>query len=203
MKILCIGRNYLAHARELNNEAPDEPVIFMKPDTSLLINNGDFYLPEFSQDIHHEVEVIYRVRREGKSIQPKFAMDYVDGIGIGIDFTARDLQTKLKEKKLPWTLAKGFNHAAPVSSFLLLNTIGDHKNISFKLEVNGETRQVGNTSNMIYPIEEIIAYISKFISLKKGDILFTGTPEGVGPVKRGDVLSAYLEDQKLLHFQVK
>ena len=203
MKILAIGRNYAAHIEELKNEVPEEPVIFMKPDTAVLRNNEPFYYPEFSQDVHFEVELLLRICREGKNIDTKFARKYYDAIGLGIDFTARDLQAKLKAKGLPWTLAKGFNGSAPVSEFLPLDQFPDLQNINFSLQLNGEVRQKGNSSLMLHPFDEIIAYISRFITLKTGDIIFTGTPEGVGPVKIGDRLEGFIEDKKLLNFEIK
>ena len=203
MKILAIGRNYADHIAELKNEVPDEPVIFFKPDTAILRNNEPFYYPDYSNDIHHEVELIIRISREGKNIEKKFANKYYDAIGLGIDFTARDLQSKAKAKGLPWTLAKGFNGSAPVSEFIPLNQFPDLQNINFKLDVNGETKQKGNSQLMMNNFDDIIAYISRFITLKTGDIIFTGTPEGVGPVKIGDRLEGYVEDRKLLDFEVK
>lgn len=203
MKILAIGRNYADHIAELKNEVPDEPVIFFKPDTAILRNNEPFYYPEYSNDIHHEVELILRICREGKNIEKKFAHKYYDAIGLGIDFTARDLQSKAKAKGLPWTLAKGFNGSAPISEFIPLSQFPDLKNINFKLDVNGETKQKGNSQLMMNDFDDIIAYISRFITLKTGDIIFTGTPEGVGPVKIGDRLEGYVEDRKLLDFEVK
>jgi acylpyruvate hydrolase len=203
MKILCIGRNYVEHIKELNNETPDEPVIFTKPDTALLLNNKPFYFPEYTKEIHHELEIIIRICKEGKSVEEKFASTYYDAIGLGIDFTARDLQQKAKAKGLPWALAKGFNGSAPISKFVPKEKFTDMKNINFKLELNNQPVQVGNTGLMINSIEAIIAYISKFITLKKGDIIFTGTPKGVGPVKIGDHLKGYLESDVLLDFEVK
>lgn len=203
MKILAIGRNYAEHIAELKNEVPDEPVIFMKPDTAVLRNNEPFYYPEYTKDVHHEVELLLRISREGKEIDRKFAHKYYDAIGLGIDFTARDLQSKAKAKGLPWALAKGFNGSAPISEFLPLDQFPDLQNINFRLEVNGETRQQGNSKMMLHPLDDIIAYISRFITLKKGDIIFTGTPAGVGPVQIGDSLVGYVEDKKLLDFEVK
>ncbi len=203
MKILCIGRNYVDHIKELNNETPDEPVIFTKPDTALLLNNKPFYFPDYTKEIHHELEIILRICKEGKSVEEKFASTYYDAIGVGIDFTARDLQQKAKAKGLPWALAKGFNGSAPISKFVPKEKFGDMKNINFKLELNDQPVQQGNTGLMIYSFESIIAYISKFITLKKGDIIFTGTPKGVGPVKIGDHLKGYLESDVLLDFEVK
>ncbi|QMU29728.1 fumarylacetoacetate hydrolase family protein [Adhaeribacter radiodurans] len=203
MKILCIGRNYADHIAELQNEVPDEPVIFLKPDTALIKNNDPFYYPDFTQEIHHELEIILRISKEGKNIQPKFAANYFDAIGLGIDFTARDLQSKAKSKGLPWDLAKGFNGSAPVSEFLPLTDYPDLKNINFILRLNQEIKQQGNTSLMLHPFENIISYISRFILLKKGDIIFTGTPKGVGPVKIGDRLEGFIEDKKVLDFEIK
>jgi len=203
MKILAIGRNYVDHIKELNNETPDEPVIFTKPDTALLKDNEPFYYPDYTNDIHHELEIILRICKEGKSIDEKFASTYYDAIGLGVDFTARDLQSKAKAKGLPWTLAKGFNGSAPVSRFLPKDKFADMKNINFKLELNGQAVQEGNTGLMIYSFESIISYISKFITLKTGDIIFTGTPKGVGPVKIGDRLKGSLESDVLLDFEIK
>jgi len=203
MKILAIGRNYAEHIAELKNEVPDEPVIFLKPDTAILCNNEPFYYPDYTQDIHHEVEIILRISREGKDIDKKFAHKYYDALGLGIDFTARDLQSKAKAKGLPWALAKGFNGSAPISEFLPLGQIPDLHNINFRLDVNGATKQKGNSGMMLNTFDDIIAYISRFITLKTGDIIFTGTPEGVGPVKIGDRLEGYVEDKKLLDFEIK
>ncbi len=204
MRIFAIGRNYAEHIQELNNERPEEPVIFTKPDTAILRNNAPFYYPGFSKDVHHEVELVLRICKEGKNIEEKFASRYFDAIGIGIDFTARDLQQKAKDKGLPWDIAKGFNGSAPISdSFLSLDKFPDLKNINFKLEVDGKLKQQGNTSLMLFPFDYIISYLSKFFTLKTGDLIFTGTPKGVGPVAPGDTLSAYIENEKLLEFQVK
>ena len=203
MKIFGIGRNYAEHINELGNERPEEPVIFLKPDTALLKNNAPFYYPSFSQDVHHEVEIVIRISREGKNIEEKFAHKYYDQIGIGIDFTARDLQSKAKQKGLPWSLAKGFNGSAPVSEMLPLSNFPDLQNINFALELNGERRQQGNTKQMIFSFDYQIAYLSQFFTLKKGDLIFTGTPEGVGAVQIGDRLTASIENQTLLDFEVK
>lgn len=204
MRIFAIGRNYAEHIKELNNERPDEPVIFTKPDTAIIRNNGPFYFPDFSKDVHHEVELVLRISKEGKNIQDKFASKYYDAIGVGIDFTARDLQQKAKEKGLPWDIAKGFNGSAPISDkFLLVSDFKDLKNINFSLSINGELRQQGNTSLMLFDFDYIISYLSKFFTLRTGDLIFTGTPKGVGPVKVGDRLAAYIENEKLLEFDVK
>ncbi len=203
MKIICIGRNYAAHIAELNNERPDEPVIFTKPDTALLKNNEPFYYPEYSKDIHYEVELVLRISKEGKYIEEKFAQNYFDAIALGIDFTARDLQAKAKAKGLPWALAKGFNGSAPISAFLPLSEFKDLKNINFSLKVNQETKQAGNTSMMLYDFNYVIAYVSQFITLKTGDYIFTGTPEGVGPVSIGDKLAGFIEDKLMFDFEVR
>lgn len=204
MRIFAIGRNYVEHIQELNNERPDEPVIFTKPDTAILRNNSPFYYPDFSTDIHHEVELVLRICKEGKNIQEKFAHNYFDSIGIGIDFTARDLQQKAKEKGLPWDIAKGFNGSAPISDkFLPVNGSMNLKDINFSLQVDGVLKQKGNTSLMLFPFEYIIAYLSRFFTLRTGDLIFSGTPKGVGPVSVGNVLSAYIENEKLLEFEVK
>lgn len=203
MKILAIGRNYVDHIKELNNEVPTEPVIFTKPDTALLQNNDPFYYPEFSSNIHYEVEIVLKINRMGKYIAEKHAGSYFDEIGIGIDFTARDLQDKAKKKGLPWTLAKGFNHSAPISKFAKKNEFKDIKDLDFSLEIDNELKQKGNTKLMIYDFEYIIAYISKYITLKKGDLIFTGTPKGVGAVKRGDMLEAFIGTKKMLKVEIK
>ncbi|UOQ52175.1 fumarylacetoacetate hydrolase family protein [Hymenobacter cellulosivorans] len=204
MKILCIGRNYAEHIAELNNETPDEPVIFTKPETALLQRGMPFFYPDFSTDIHHEIELVLRVSKNGKNIDPKFAHTYFDAIGLGIDFTARDLQSKAKSKGLPWDLAKGFDGSAPLSpTFKPVSDFADLANINFRLEVNGEVKQQGNSGMMLHNFAAQIAYISRFITLKMGDLIFTGTPSGVGPVKIGDQLTGYLEDEKLLELSVK
>lgn len=202
MKIICIGRNYVEHIAELGNERPENPVIFLKPDTALLRNNEPFYYPEFSKEIHHEVELLVKIKKEGKSIDAQFAHKYYDEIGLGIDFTARDLQAQAKEKGLPWDLAKGFNGSAPVSDFIDKSPY-DLKNLNFRLLLNGELVQSGDTSLMLWPVDELIAYVSKFITLKTGDIVFTGTPKGVGPVTIGDRLTGFLGDKEVFNFEVK
>ncbi len=203
MKIIAIGRNYAEHAKELNNPVPGVPVIFMKPDTALLKDNKPFYHPEFSSDIHHEIEIVLKVCKEGKHISEKFAGNYFDEIALGVDFTARDIQQRHKEKGLPWELAKAFDNSAPVSVFLPKSQFPDLRNLNFKLDVNQQTRQAGNTGNMLFSFENIIAFVSQYITLKKGDLIFTGTPQGVSKVAVGDRLEGYLEDQKLLDFYVK
>ncbi|NME67111.1 fumarylacetoacetate hydrolase family protein [Flammeovirga aprica] len=203
MKIICIGRNYVDHIEELNNERPTQPVIFSKPDTAVLRNNAPFYFPEFSEDIHHEVELVVKICKEGKYIQEKFAHRYYDEVGLGIDFTARDVQNKLKEKGLPWDLAKGFNGSAPISSFQPISNFKSIQDINFSVKLNGEEKQNGNSKMMLWNVDEIISFISKYITLRKGDLIFTGTPKGVSPVKIGDRIEGFIEDQKLLDFEVK
>jgi len=202
MKIICIGRNYADHITELGNERPETPVIFMKPDTAILRNNDAFYYPDFSKDIHYECELLIRINKEGKSVEPRFAHKYYDQIGLGIDFTARDLQAKAKEKGLPWEMAKGFNGSAPTSPFISKEGF-DLTNTQFQLELNGQVVQDANTSLMLWPVDELIAYVSKYFTLKKGDILFTGTPKGVGPVKIGDRLVGRLAGKQMFDFEVR
>jgi len=203
MKIIAIGRNYAEHAKELNNPVPTTPVIFMKPDTAVLKDNKPFYLPEFSNDVHFELEVVLKICKEGKHIAEKFAANYYDEIGLGIDFTARDIQSKHKEKGLPWELAKGFDHSAPISVFLPKSDFEDLYNLNFELKVNGESRQKGYTKDLLFSFEKIISFVSQYITLKKGDLIFTGTPEGVGKTNQGDKLEAWLEGKQLLNFDVK
>ena len=203
MKIFCVGRNYAAHVEELKNEKPAEPVIFMKPDTALVRNNDPVYYPEFTKDLHFETEVVLRICKEGKYIQPQFADSYYDAIGLGIDFTARDLQSKLKEKGLPWEIAKAFNASAPVSGFIPKTELGDLSSLSFGLKVNEVERQNGNTSLMLFTFTDILVYVSQFFTLKTGDLVFTGTPEGVGPVKIGDRLQGFLQDRPMFDFEIK
>jgi len=203
MKILCIGRNYAEHIAELNNERPSEPVLFLKPDSAILRNNDPFYLPDFSNDIHYEVEIVLKISKIGKNIETKFAHKYYDEIGIGIDFTARDLQSKLKEKGLPWEKAKAFNGSAPISNFINKEELGDLKNLKFDLKINGETRQSGDTAMMLWDFDAIIAEMSKYFTLKKGDLIFTGTPAGVGKVNMGDRLVASIAGSEMLNFEIK
>ncbi len=202
MKIVCIGRNYAAHVRELNNAMPDEPVIFIKPDTAVLRNNAPFFIPEFTQDVHHEIEVVVKINKNGKSIPVQFAADYYDEITLGIDFTARDLQSKLKEKGLPWEKAKGFDHSAVIGKFIPKTGL-DMKNLDFHLTKNGETVQKGNTQMMMHSVDEVIAHVSQYFMLKTGDLIFTGTPEGVGPVAAGDELKGFLGDMQLFRCGVR
>lgn len=202
MKILCVGRNYTEHAKELGNAVPENPVIFSKPDTALLKNGEPFYHPDFSSDIHHEVELVIKISKMGKKIQPKFARNYFNEIGLGVDFTARDTQSKLKEKGLPWELAKAFDRSAPIGEFI--NVEGkDLSNINFSLKKNGEVVQQGNTSQMIFPFEEIISFVSQYFTLKVGDLIYTGTPAGVSKINIGDKLEGFIEDQPMLVCEVK
>ncbi|SEG59895.1 2-keto-4-pentenoate hydratase/2-oxohepta-3-ene-1,7-dioic acid hydratase (catechol pathway) [Halpernia humi] len=201
MKILCIGRNYVEHAKELGNEVPTEPVIFMKPDSAIL-KGTDFYIPEFSEDIHYELEVVLKISKVGKYISEQNAGQYFDEIGLGIDFTARDLQSKLKEKGLPWELAKAFDGSAVVSDFYQKENF-DLKKLNFSLFKNKKEVQNGNTSLMIFSPEKIIAFVSKYFTLKKGDLIFTGTPKGVGKVAEKDVLEGFLEDEKVFDIRIQ
>jgi len=203
MKILAVGRNYSEHAKELNNPVPTEPVVFLKPDTALLREGKPFFHPDFSNDIHYEVELVVKIGKEGKHIAEKFALNYIESIGIGIDFTARDLQEKCKQKGLPWEIAKAFDHSAPIGTFINISDFKDLKNISFSLNKNSETVQTGNSSDMIFSFEQIISYLSKRFTLKKGDLIFTGTPAGVGKISIGDHFQAYIENQLLLSLEVK
>jgi acylpyruvate hydrolase len=203
MKIIAIGRNYAEHAKELNNPVPTTPVIFMKPDTALLKDNKPFYHPDFSEDVHHEIELVLKVCKEGKHVDAKFAAGYYDEIGLGIDFTARDIQSKHKEKGLPWELAKGFDGSAPISKFVPKSQFADLYDLNLRLDVNGQTRQDGTTKDLLFPFESIIAFVSKYITLKQGDLIFTGTPPGVSKVAIGDHLEGYLQGEKMLDFWVK
>ncbi len=204
MKIICIGRNYAKHAKELQNEVPEEPVIFLKPDTALLRNNDPFFIPEFAEDFHYETELVVKIDRLGKNIGKQFAHRYYSEIGMGIDFTARDLQAKLKDKGLPWERAKAFDHSAAISKkFIDKNKFKDIQNINFKLLVNNEERQIGYTGDMLFKVDEIIEYVSKFFTLKIGDLIYTGTPAGVGSVKIGDHFEVFLENEKMMDFLIK
>jgi 2-keto-4-pentenoate hydratase/2-oxohepta-3-ene-1,7-dioic acid hydratase in catechol pathway len=204
MKIICIGLNYVAHTEELKNEVPDEPVFFMKPDSALLRNNAPFYIPNWSNDLHYEIELVIKISRIGKNIEKKFAHRYFDEIGLGIDFTARDIQYKLIEKGLPWEKSKAFDQSAAISNTFINKTdLNDMQSIPFKLNKNGETVQNGNSNLMIFGIEEIISHISKYLTLKIGDLIYTGTPAGVGPVAIGDHLEGFIDDKKLLDCIIK
>ncbi|GMQ27513.1 fumarylacetoacetate hydrolase family protein [Algoriphagus confluentis] len=203
MKIICIGRNYAAHIEELKNEKPGKPVVFLKPDTAVLKGGAPFFHPDFSENIHHEVELVLKISKEGKYIQPQFAHRYFEEIGLGIDFTARDLQDQCKAKGLPWEIAKAFNGSAPIGDFKPVSDFVDLKDIDFHLEINGELKQKGNTSLMLFDFATIISYVSQFFTLKKGDLIYTGTPAGVGPVKIGDHLTGFIGNEKMLDFEVK
>lgn len=203
MKIICIGRNYAAHIEELKNEKPGKPVVFLKPDTALLKGGAPFFYPDFSENVHHEAELVLKISKEGKYIQPQFAHRYFEEIGLGIDFTARDLQDQCKAKGLPWEIAKAFNGSAPIGDFKNVSEFKDLGDIDFHLEINGELKQKGNTSLMLFDFATIISYVSQFFTLKKGDLIYTGTPAGVGPVKAGDHLVGYIGNEKMLDFEVK
>jgi len=204
MKIICIGRNYIDHAKELKNPVPTEPVFFLKPDSALLIKNRPFYYPEFSDDIHYELELVLRINKVGKYVNEKYALTYFDEIGLGIDFTARDLQKAAKEKGLPWEKAKAFDYSAAVSDkFIHVDAFENIDDILFRMEKNKKVVQEGNSADMIFSFSRLIAYISRFITLRTGDLLFTGTPAGVGPVKIGDNLDGYLGDHHLISCEIK
>ena len=203
MKIICIGRNYAEHAKEMKSEVPTEPVFFMKPDTALLKMNEPFYFPDFTKDLHHEIEVVLKISKVGKHIAEEFAHKYYDEISLGIDFTARDLQAQCKAKGLPWEKAKSFDSSAPIGKFVNKTELGDLQNLNFELKINNELKQKGNTSDLLFSFDKIIAYVSQFVTLKVGDLIYTGTPEGVGPVKIGDKLQGSLNGTKLFSFDVK
>ncbi len=203
MKIICIGRNYTDHIKELENEKPTDPVVFLKPDTSLLLKHQPFFIPPFSKDVHHEVEVLVHINRIGKCIQPKFSHKYYNEIGLGIDFTARDLQAKLKAKGLPWEKAKAFDGAAVVGDWINKAELPDVNNLNFEMTKNGTIVQQASTKLMLWKIDELVAYVSQFFTLKIGDIIFTGTPAGVGPVSQNDVLVGSLEGRQLFSIKVK
>jgi acylpyruvate hydrolase len=203
MKLICIGRNYAEHAKELNNAIPTEPVFFMKPDTALLKDGEPFYYPDFTKDLHHEIEIVIKINKVGKHIEPQFAHKYYEEIGLGIDFTARDLQTIAKEKGLPWEKAKAFDGSAPLGKFVHKSTLGNLADINFELKINGQSRQVGSTKDLLFSFDAIISYVSKFVTLKVGDLIYTGTPSGVGPVTIGDKLQGYISGDLFLEFEVK
>ncbi len=203
MKLICIGKNYLEHIHELNSKKEDDPVIFLKPDTSIIQKKQPFFIPQFSSDIHYEVEIILKFNRVGKHIEPKFSKKYFDKISLGIDFTARDLQRKFKENGLPWDIAKGFDNSAMIGDWLSVDLFDDTNNINFRLEKNGEIVQKSNSSNMIWKIDELISKASTFFTIKIGDIMFTGTPEGVGKVVENDLLEGYIDDKKVFSVRVK
>ncbi|MDD3004416.1 fumarylacetoacetate hydrolase family protein [Flavobacterium sp.] len=203
MKIICVGRNYAKHIEELQNERPVEPVVFLKPDTSILPKNMPFFIPDFSNDIHHEVEILVRINRVGKYIESRFAHKYYEEIGLGIDFTARDVQAQLKEKGLPWEKAKAFDGSAVIGNFVNKNDFSSLNSINFELTNNGNSVQKGNTAEMLWKIDDIIAYVSQYFTLKIGDIIFTGTPEGVAKVNTNDVLEGFIEGKQMFKINVK
>ncbi|HAD97490.1 MAG TPA: 2-hydroxyhepta-2,4-diene-1,7-dioate isomerase [Cryomorphaceae bacterium] len=203
MKIICVGRNYAEHAAELQNEVPDEPVLFLKPETALIPKRNPFFIPDFSEDVHYEAELVVRIKKLGKNIQEKFAHKYYDSVTVGLDFTARDLQKKLKEKGLPWEKAKAFDGSAAIGKWMDLSELEHPNTPSFHLLLNNEKVQEGNTDLMIFGINRLIAHISKYFTLKIGDLVFTGTPAGVGRVQKNDILQLFLEDQQVLQLNVK
>ena len=203
MKIICIGRNYTKHIEELDNEKPENPVVFLKPDSSVLAKNNPFFIPPFSNDVHYEVELLVKINKVGKHISKKFAPKYYDEIGLGIDFTARDIQQQCKEKGLPWEKAKGFDGSAVIGRFMDKSTLPHVNELSFELLKNDEQVQKGHTSHMLWKVDELIEYVSQFFTLKKGDILFTGTPAGVGRVQEGDVLIGKLQGEEFLKVKIK
>lgn len=203
MKIICIGLNYRKHALEMGRPLPVEPVVFLKPDSSILKNNKPFFLPDFSSMIQYETEIVVKISKLGKGIEAKYAPRYYDELTLGIDITARDIQNRNSAAGLPWELSKGFDGAAPIGRFVPTGSVWNINNLNFRLEINGKIVQQGNTSDMIFSINEIVSYVSRFFTLKTGDLIFTGTPSGVGPLKRKDTLVAFLEDDPLLEFVVK
>jgi len=202
MKIICIGRNYIDHAKELNNPVPKSPLVFMKPSTALLLENKPFYYPEFTSDLHYELEVVLKICKNGRHVQPQFASDYYEEIGLGIDFTARDIQRKCKEKGHPWEKAKGFDHSAVLSPFFKKEGY-DMESIKFQMKKNGELVQNGDTADLIFKFDYLIEYVSQYFKLQIGDLIYTGTPAGVGPVKIGDQLEGFLEGNKILDCLIK
>ena len=203
MKIICIGLNYRKHAVEMGRPFPEQPVVFLKPDSAILKNNKPYFLPGFSSVIHYEVEVVVKISKLGKSIAPEFASRYYDEVTAGIDITARDLQNDLSKKGLPWELSKGFDGAAPLGKFVPVSTFKNIRDLRFRLEINNKIVQESSTSDMIFSIDEIISFVSRFFTLKTGDLIFTGTPSGVGPLKKDDNLVAFLEDMPLLDFMIR
>jgi len=204
MKIICIGRNFSEHAKELGNETPSDPVVFCKPDTALLRNNDPFFIPDFSNDVHHEVELVIKINRVGKNIQPKFASKYYDEIGLGIDFTARDLQSELRANGLPWEISKAFDSSAAISKkFINKSELGDLSNLNFSLTIDDQLVQKGSTNQMVFSFEDLICYVSKFFTLKIGDLIYTGTPAGVASVKINDRLKGFIQEKQMFDFKVK
>ncbi len=203
MKIICIGRNYVDHAKELNNPVPTQPLVFMKPSSALLVNNKPLYYPAFTKDLHYEAEIVLKICRNGRHVQQEFAHKYYDQVAFGIDFTARDVQKKCKEKGHPWEIAKGFDHSAALSKFINLETLTNPQEIDFYMTKNGEEIQRGNTRDLIFTFDYIITYVSQYFKLHQGDMIYTGTPAGVGPVKIGDQLEGYIENQHLLSCEIR
>lgn len=203
MKVIAVGRNYAEHAKELNNPIPEKPVLFLKPDTAVLKNNKPFYIPKFSEDIHYELEIVLKIAKEGKFIAEKFAHKYYEELSVGIDFTARDIQKQQKEKGLPWEIAKSFDNSAPVGQFMAKSEIPDLQNLEFQLLINNEQRQKGNTAHMLNSFDQLISYASQYFTLKQGDLIFTGTPAGVGKIKIGDQLRGFLNNTELFNFEIK
>ena len=204
MKIFCIGRNYANHAKEMNSPVPSQPMVFMKPPTALLKNNEDFYYPDFTENLHYEVELVLKIAKNGKRVDSPFALSYIESVGLGIDFTARDVQAKCKEKGHPWEIAKAFDNSAVVSPFVSMDDITDDEgNVSFSLYKNDELVQRGNTKDLIFDYTQLIVHISKFFSLQKGDLIYTGTPAGVGPVVIGDVLTGFIGEREMFRCEVK
>jgi len=203
MKIFCVGRNYVEHARELNNPVPEEPILFIKPSTALLREGKAFYFPDFTREIHHELELVVKITKNGRHVAPEFASSYYDEMTLGLDFTARDIQSRLKAKGHPWEIAKAFDYSAPVGDWIPFSADAKTKALSFRLIKNGDVVQQGSTDQMIFPIDSLIVHVSRYFKLQSGDLLFTGTPAGVGPIAIGDVLEGYLGDSKLLHCEIK
>ena len=203
MKIICVGRNYAAHAAELGNEVPEDPILFMKPPSALLVNNKPLYYPEFTSDLHYEGELVLRICKNGKYIAPEFAAGYYTEIGFGFDFTARDLQAACKKAGRPWEIAKGFDNSAALSKFIPLDSLANPDGISFRTVLNGKVVQEGNTRDLIFSFEQVISYASRYFKIQTGDLVFTGTPSGVGPVQIGDVLEGYIEDRKMIRCEIR
>ena len=203
MKIICIGHNYVDHIKELNSPFPTEPVFFLKPETAIIKNNKAFYYPDFSNEIHYETELVLKISKPGKNIDQNFADKYYEEISVGIDFTARDIQNEFKKKGLPWEKAKAFDGSAPIGTFINKKGFPDLNNVGFHLFINGKQVQEGNSGNLLFSFNIIIAHVSKFITLKKGDLIYTGTPKGIGPIQIGDKLEAFIENKKLLEFNIK
>ncbi len=203
MKIICVGRNYAAHARELGNEVPEDPILFMKPPSALLVNDKPLYYPEFTKDLHYEGEIVLRICKNGKYVDPEFAAGYYTEIAFGFDFTARDLQAECKKKGRPWEIAKGFDNSAALSQFIPLDSLANPDQITFRTMLNGKVVQEGNTRDLIFSFERVISYASRYFKIQTGDLIFTGTPSGVGPVQIGDILEGYIEDRKMIRCEIR